>query len=132
KVILYKSYSNKYNLFEGTDLDIELAIDEAGNIVEEVTNVIYHLNKHFDFPFLSAKAATYQKGTPRFFAFYLSEAPEAILPEGELDGFINLIFSNSVSEQSVKEFSKKSKEAVLFGLYSNTEEIKNILFEIQK
>lgn len=132
KIILYKSYSSKYNLFEGTDLDIELAIDEAGNVVEKVTNVIHHLDKYYDFPYISAKAATYQKGTPRFFAFYLSEELETILPEGDVDGFINLIFSNSVSEKEIREFSKKNKEAVLFGLFKNTEEIKNILFEIQK
>ncbi len=132
KVIRFVKHSNKYILFEGTDLDIELAIDEAGNLVEKVTNVVHHLNKHFDFPYISAKAAYYEKGTPRFFAFHLSEAPEKLSPEGEIDGFINLVFSDTVKERDLKEISEGNDEAVLYGLYKNTDEIRNLLYEIEK
>lgn len=132
KIIRFVKHSNKYILFEGTDLDIELAIDEAGNFVEKVTNVVHHLNKHFDFPYISAKAAYYDKGTPRFFAFHLSEAPEKIAPEGEIDGFINLVFSDIIKDKELKEISEENEEAVLYGLVKNTDEIRNLLFEIEK
>lgn len=132
KIIRFVNFSNKYILFEGTDLDIELAIDEAGNLIERVSNVVHHLNRYFDFPYLSAKAAYYEKGTPRFFAFHLSEAPERLHPENEVDGFINLVFSDNVKEKEIKEASAECEEAVLYGWYRNTDEIKNLIFEIEK
>ena len=133
KIIRYVGHSIKYVLFEGTDLDIEIAIDDAGRLVEKVTNVVNHLNQYFEFPFISAKQSYYKHGTPRFFQFKLSDKPLNIIPEGEVDGFINLIFSedNNIDE-SIKAHSKNCEEAILFGVYKNTSKIKNSLFEIQK
>ena len=133
KIIRYVGHSLKYILFEGTDLDIEIAIDDAGRLVEKVTNVVNHLNQYFEFPFISAKQSYYEHGTPRFFQFKLSDKPLNIIPEGEVDGFINLIFSedNNIDE-SIKSHSKNCEEAILFGVYKNTSKIKNSLFEIQK
>jgi hypothetical protein len=133
KIIRYVGHSLKYILFEGTDLDIEIAIDDAGRLVEKVTNVVNQLNQYFEFPFISAKQSYYEHGTPRFFQFKLSDKPLNIIPEGEVDGFINLIFSedNNIDE-SIKTHSKNCEEAILFGVYKNTSKIKNSLFEIQK
>ena len=133
KIIRYVGHSLKYILFEGTDLDIEIAIDDAGRMVEKVTNVVNHLNQYFEFPFISAKHSYYEHGTPRFFQFKLSDKPLNIIPEGEVDGFINLIFSeyNNIDD-SIKAHSKECEEAILFGVYKNTSKIKNSLFEIQK
>ena len=47
KIIRYVNHNLKYILFEGTDLDIEIAIDDAGRLVEKVTNVVNHLNQYF-------------------------------------------------------------------------------------
>lgn len=133
KIIRYVKHSLKYVLFEGTDLDIELAIDEAGRIVEKATNVVDHLNQYFEFPFIPAKAAYYRTGTPRFFQFKLTEEPIDLVPEGEIDGFINLIFSEDPkAESKLVEHSKSASEAVLFGYYKNTVTIQNTLYEIQK
>ncbi|GAB4093517.1 ATP-binding protein [Flaviaesturariibacter terrae] len=133
KIIRYVRHSFKYVLFEGTDLDIELAIDEAGKIVEKATNVVDHLNQYFEFPFISAKAAYYETGTPRFFQFKLTEQPIDLLPEGEIDGFINLVFNEDAkAEGQIKAHSKQCGEAILFGYYKNTAHIQNTLFEIQK
>lgn len=132
RIIRYVKHSNKYILFEGTDLDIELAINEAGELVEKVTNVVHHLNKYFDFPYVAAKAVHYEYGTPRFFAFRLSEIPIQELPEGEVDGYINLIFSDKISEHDIVVASEQCKNAVLFGWYNNNNEIRNLLFEIDK
>ena len=48
KGIYITKYSFKYILFEGTDLDIDIAIDDAGRLVEKVTNVVNYLNQYFD------------------------------------------------------------------------------------
>ena len=133
KIIRYVRHSQKYILFEGTDLDIEMAIDEAGNLVEKVTSVLSYLNTYFDFPYLLAKANFYKYGTPRFFEFKLTEDPlTKEIPKGEIDGFINLVFSDTLKAKDLKATSKKVKEAVLYGWYQNTQEIRNLIFEIQK
>jgi len=133
KIIRYVNHSFKYILFEGTDLDIELAIDDAGRLVEKVSSVVNYLNQYFEFPFISAKSVYYKKGTPRFFQFKLSEEPIVSTPEGEVDGFINLVFSdNEKIIKKIEETSKIGEEAILYGYYRNTTEIKNLLFEIQK
>lgn len=133
KIIRFVKHSLKYILFEGTDLDIELAIDEAGRIVEKATNVVDHLNQYFEFPFIPAKAAYYKTGTPRFFQFKLTEEPIDLVPEGEIDGFINLIFSEDPKiEAKLIEYSKSASEAILFGYYKNTATIQSTLYEIQK
>lgn len=132
KVIRYVKHSFKYILFHGTDLDIELAINNAGKLVERVTNVVDHLNIYFEFPFIPAKEIFFRKGTPRFFQFVLSETPIFQKPEGEVDGFINLIFSEDISERQLQDASSRSGEAILYGLYKNTNEIKEELYEIRK
>ncbi|MBK9672802.1 MAG: hypothetical protein IPO70_11245 [Bacteroidetes bacterium] len=132
KIIRFVKFSNKFILSEGIDFDIDLAIDEAGNLVEKVTNVVHPLNLHFDFPYISAKSAYFQRGTPRFFSFHLSEAPENLHPEGEIDGIINLVFSETDISGEIKNVSNACQEAVIYGWYRNTSEISNLLFEIEK
>ena len=132
RIIRFVKHINKYVLFEGTDLDIELAINEAGELVEKVTNVVHHLNQYFDFPYVAAKAIHYECGTPRYFAFELGEFPIYNSPEGEVDGYINLIFSDTISEQDIIKTSKGCKEAILYGWYKNNNEIRDLLYEIDK
>lgn len=133
KIIRYAAFNQKYVLFEGTDVDIDLAINEAGNLVERVSNVVTHLTKYFEGGFIPAKAAFYEKGTPRFFQFLLSETPEIKkVPEGEVDGFINLIFSEFVKERDVEQQSAECTEATLFGLFKNTAEISKEIYNIEK
>lgn len=132
KIIRFVRHLNKFILFEGTDVDIELAINDAGDLVERVSNVVHHLNNYFDFPYVSAKAVHYSKGTPRIFAYLLSEHPVVKEPFGEVDGYINLVFSDDISEESVAAVSRSCSDAILYGYFSNTAEIKNQIFEIEK
>lgn len=133
KIIRYVKHNKKYILFEGTDLDIDLAIDQAGNLVEKVTSVLNYLNVYFEFPYLLAKAAFYKYGTPRFFEFRLSEEPlKKEVPRGETDGFINLVFSEELKVTDIKNASKNEEEAILYGWYKKTHEIRKLIFEIQK
>lgn len=132
KIIRFVKHSDKFILFEGTDLDIELAINEAGNLVERVVNTVHHLSKYFNFPYIPAKEVHYERGTPRLFAFRLSEEPLTQAPENEVDGIINLVFSDRLKERNIREASENSGEAILYGFYKNTDEIRNLLFEIEK
>ncbi|MFZ1610178.1 MAG: hypothetical protein WAT52_03855, partial [Chitinophagales bacterium] len=62
-IIRYRSHSKRYILFEGTDLDIQTALTEAGNKISEVSDVTTLLNKYFQFKAESAKFYTYETGT---------------------------------------------------------------------
>ncbi len=132
-IIRYVRHNLRYTFVDSTELDIEMAIDDAGKLVEKVTNLVHHLNQYFEFPFIAAKAAYYEKGTPRFFQFKLTEEPLVAVPEGEVDGFINLIFSEDAKTiKKIEQTSVSCKEAIIYGYYKNTAEVKNILYEIQK
>jgi hypothetical protein len=86
RIIRFRSHSKRYILFEGTDLDIQTALIEAGNKISEVGDVTTLLNKYFQFTPVFAKLYSYEIGTPRFFEFIISEHPISRVPEGEIDG----------------------------------------------
>jgi ribosomal protein S15P/S13E len=132
RIIRYRSHSKRYILFEGTDLDIQTALIEAGNKLSEVSDVTTLLNKYFQFKAESAKFYTYETGTPRFFEFVISEHPITRKPEGEIDGFVNLVFNSKMKIAEVQEASQQQKEAIVFCFFKNSTEIKTLLFEIEK
>jgi len=132
RIIRYRSHSKRYILFEGTDLDIQTALIEAGNKLSEVSDVTTLLNKYFQFKAESAKFYTYETGTPRFFEFVISEHPIARKPEGEIDGFVNLVFNSKMRVGEVQEVSQQQKEAIIYCFFKNSTEIKTLLFEIEK
>lgn len=132
KLIRYQSYSDSYVLFEGTDLDIDLALNEAENYVTRELDIVARLNEHFDFPYLTAKASYTIKGTPRFFEFRISARPESYPPEGEVDGAINLVFPDGISVEQVKSISQENKEAFLYVVYLEPKVVERTLFEIDK
>lgn len=132
KIILYRNYSKRYVLFEGTDLDIQSALIEAGNKVSDVTDVTTLLNKYYQLPPIIAKEETYKKGAPRLFEYRISEQLLHEAPQDEIDGFINLVFNDKLKTTDVIEQSKKEKEAILYGYYKNSKSIRELLFEIEK
>jgi ribosomal protein S15P/S13E len=132
KIILYRLHSQCFILFEGTDLDIQSALIEAGNTLSEVSDVTSLLNKYFRFAPVFAKLYSYEKGTPRFFEFVISEHPIARVPTGEIDGYINLIFNSKINAAEIEKASKNQEEAIVYCYFNNSEEIKTLLFEIEK
>jgi len=132
KIIRYVAFKERYILFEGTDLNIEHALEQASASIGPVTDILSALKKYFHFPLLPAKAATYKYGTPRFFEFVLSHKPILRKPENEIDGFINLLFSEELTEQDVCRFSSEVSDAVLFVLYKNTGQLRRHIEEIAK
>ena len=132
KIIRYVAFKQKFILFEGTDLDFDLALLDAATKVDAVNDVVTPLKEHFAFPCLLAKAVSYQRGTPRFFAFHLSEEPFDAPPQGEIDGVINLIFSERLTPDALQRVSQERSDAILYGLYRNTKQIRDMLFELKK
>jgi ribosomal protein S15P/S13E len=132
-IIRFRSHSKRFILFEGTDLDIQTALIEAGNKISEVSDVTTLLNKYFQFTPVFAKLYSYEIGTPRFFEFVISEYPITNrVPTGEVDGYINLIFNSKIQASEVEETSRTQEEAILYCYFKNSTEIKNLLFEIEK
>ncbi len=133
KIIRFRTHSKRYILFEGTDLDIQTALIEAGNKISEVNDVTALLNKCFQFSPVFAKLYSYETGTQRFFEFKISEYPiHKDIPTGEIDGFINLIFNSKIKIAEIQETSRTQKEAIVYCYFKNSTEIKNLLFEIEK
>ena len=132
KIIRYRNHSKRFILFEGTDLDIQTALIEAGNKISEVADITTILNKHIQFPPVFAKQYSFTTGTPRYFEFVISDYPIQKVPEGEIDGFVNLIFNAKLKESDIQNKSKLQEEAIIYCFFKNSEEIKNLLFEIEK
>jgi len=132
KIILYRNYSKRYVLFEGTDLDIQSALIEAGNKLSEISDVTTLLNKNYHLPLVFAKQYSYKSGTPRFFEYKISDYPIDLIPIGEIDGYINLIFNDKLSLTEIKRKSLEQNEAIIYGFYKNSRSIKDLLFEIEK
>jgi hypothetical protein len=132
KIIHFTKYDKRYKILNGTDLDFELAINEAGRLIERIKDVTQHLSRHFSFPAISAKRVSYEKGTPRFFEFEFSENPLNSIKNEEADGLINLIFNKDVSESIIRSESKKTKQAILHGWFTKSESIEDTIYEIEK
>ncbi len=131
-IIRYRSHSKRYILFEGTDLDIQTALIEAGNKISEVVDITTLLNKHIQFNPVFAKQYSFTTGTPRYFEFIISDYPIQKTPVGEIDGFINLVFNSKSKESDIQNKSQLEDEAIIYCFFKNSSEIKNLLFEIEK
>lgn len=132
QIIRYRNYSQRYVLFKGTDIELNLELELAENLVSKEFSIVNNLQKHFNFPIIPAKRVFYDKGTPRYFVFEISENPTHKSPEGQIDGYINIIFNDFINEEKILEYSKKNDEAILYGLVQNSDSIRSLLFEIEK
>lgn len=132
KIIRYREFKKSYVLFEGTDLDISQVLIEAESALDFPLDITPMLNQYFNFPYILAKRAYYQWGTPRFFEIKISRFPILSGPVGEVDGIINLIINANMNEEELKKISRESKGAILYGLHQDVNEIRAILVEIEK
>lgn len=132
QIIIYRRHSNRFVLFEGTDLDIQSALYEAGNKIDDVTDVVTLLKKNYPLPSIPAKRAMFETGSPRLFEYVISSEPIIVTPTDEIDGYINLVFNDRMDIKEFKKAASKSDEAILYCFYHNTKEIKNLLFEVEK
>ncbi len=132
KIIRFVRFKSRYILFEGTDFDIELALNVASGKVDQVNDITTSLNQYFVFPFVQAKGAHYKYGTPRLFEYRLTDRPYLEPLGAEVDGIVNLVFSDSADIEQIKTLSRSSKEAILYAIYRETKRIRELLWEIDK
>lgn len=132
KIIIYRNYNKRFSLFEGTDLDITEALLLAENKVADVIDVVSLLKKEYNFAPILAKSNSFLIGTPRLFEFVISQEPINQVPIADVDGFVNLIFSEELTLEEILKFSENQEEAVVYGFFRNFNTIKNQLFEIEK
>lgn len=131
KVIRFLRHSRRYVPFDGTDLDISSELDKAQGVIPDVTDPLPEVKRHFDFPYIFAKEAFFKKGTPRIFAYELSERPRHFEVGDQIDGYINLIFSSGIKPEDLQEFSGlEAKHPTLFGWYSNTGYVSALVTDI--
>jgi hypothetical protein len=132
QLIRYRNYSQRYVLFKGTDFDLNFELELAENQVSKDFSVVHQLQRHFSFPIIPAKRVFYDTGTPRYYVFEITENPIHKAPEGQIDGYINLIFNDLLNEESICSYSTKSKEAILYGLFKSSDKVKTLMIEIEK
>jgi len=133
KIIRFAEYKQKLILFEGTDINLEEEIANATLIVPKPVQIIDELRTYFNARVCLARACYYHRGTPRYFEFVLSSVPEERVPTGDVDGFVEILISSKENTlSSLKDFSSQHKEAQVFALYSNPEDIIEHLHNIKK
>ena len=131
-IIRYRKFNKSYKLLGGTDLDIEDAISKIGNSIDTSIDIVPRLKEAFEFPIITAKEALYKTGTPRLFEFIITDKPTFEKPIDEIDGFINLIFNENITEKNIEEQTSQKNSAILYGLYKNTSTIRKTLVDIIK
>lgn len=132
KIIRYAEYKSRYILFEGTDFNIDEEIAKASAAVPIPVNPVDELRANFNGMIAPAKAYYYHRGTPRFFEYILLDTPLDMSPTGDIDGYIELVFSseNAQSPELVKRFSADCTHAVLFAVFVHADSLIRHLHKI--
>jgi hypothetical protein len=132
KIIRFVRHATRYVPFEGTDLDIESEIRRIAEDQVTVSNPLPELFAYLNFPYLIAKEYFFSMGTPRVFAFHLSEAPEAPATTDQIDGYINLIFAAPPKGNTSDGAATSLKLLpILSGYFANTDSILATIREIR-
>lgn len=133
KLIRFVRFKETFVLFDGTDLNIESALLEAGSKIEQITDVTILLRRYFTFPMVLAKSVSYKTGTPRFFGYYLSAEPLMSVPEDStVDGVINLIFAENLDLDLLREDLQGQDARILTCWYHSARQVREILHDIAK
>lgn len=132
KIIRYASYKSQYILYEGTDIDIENELYKAAGVVPVPSLSVENIEQYVHLKAVLAQSIYYEKGTPRYFQYVVSNVPYTAEPLGDIDGFINLIFPQGDVMNDVKQASNVHNRAILYAVFKNTKEITKHLYEIHK
>lgn len=131
KIIRFASYKSQYILFEGTDIDIENELYKAAGVVPIPSLSVENLEQYVHIKAVLAQSVYYDKGTPRYFQYVVSNVPYTIEPQGDVDGIINLVFPQGDVINDVKQASNENR-AIIYAVFKNMKEITRHLYEIHK
>ena len=130
-IIRFYKHSNKLNFIEGTDIDLEQELLQVTKEINPNFEISDELPSLISFPILMAKRNSFKMGTPRFFEYnILDDLSEFPIPEGPIDGYINLIFRDEKAK-SIKSISEESG-ANIFVHYKNSKDISSEILTIKK
>ena len=134
RIIKFSNHRSKYNFIEGTDVDVEKELIEAAQFIDKDFDLVSRLESYFEFAIIPAKRIQFQTGTPRFFAFrFHSDIPVNIeAPTGEIDGYVNLIFSKKRLNDRLKKEIQSISPIQVFVIFNEIEQIQESIFEIDK
>lgn len=133
KIVRYAEYKHRLVLFEGTDINIEGEISKAGLVVSRPVTYIAELTEFFAKRVAPVKAYYYHSGTPRYFQYEIRDEVMDMIPTGDIDGFIELLFpSKKYYVKEVKQMSAECEHAIIYALFNNTDEIVDHLYQIDK
>lgn len=133
KIVRYAEYKKRFILFEGTDINIEDEVTKASLIVPRPVNFVDDIRVYFNNRVSPVKAYYYHRGTPRYFEYQLLECPQDIVPIGDIDGYIQMIFGTSDKQyKELVKFSKDCSHAIIYAYFNNTGDIVEHLYNIQK
>lgn len=133
KIIRYASYKSSYILFEGTDLNLEDELFKAANIVQKPTADIGSLAPYLAQKAIAVSEEYYRNGTPRYFEYVARNEAEVLMPQNDVDGYVQLVFP--LDEQGLTStigISKESPYANIFVVFTNVDDITKHLYEIAK
>lgn len=132
RIISFSYASKKFKFTTGTSLNIEEAIENAGKNVNRDLPITGQLRQYIDLPIVQAKAYQYKFGTPRLFKYRFVEELVFPEPEGELDGYVNILFTDGEIKKQLIEISKNLTYPQLFVVVNSLDTVKGLLFEIGK
>ena len=133
KIIRYAEYKKRLILFEGTDINIEEEVINAGLVVPKPVNFIDDLRIYFNNRFSPVKAYYYHRGTPRYFEYLLLNEPQDITPTGDVDGYVQMIFAtNDKQYREFVDFSKSCEHPIILAIFNNANELIGHLHNIHK
>lgn len=129
----YNRYSRRFFYSETTLVNIEDAINEAGQEISRANNIVGFLNGYLPLAPVSAKRAYYERGTPRVFEYKITdELYRASQPSGQVDGYINLIFSPNITAADILQESALQNQAVIYAHFLRVDDIRHCIEEIEK
>ena len=125
-------FRSQYVLFEGTDVSIESELLKASGIVPRSKDVVDKLLENFSLPVEFANAVYYRKGTPRYFEYVISDYPINKQPQNEIDGYINLVFNESLTLEKLKQETSTVEEAILYAYFKRTDKVIDHIWMLDK
>lgn len=131
KIVRFAEYKQRPILFAGTDINIEDEMFRATSIIPRPTSCIDEFRRCFYLKVAAVKAAYYQKGTPRYFEYLVTDHPVTLTPVGDNDGFIEILLPQSdYDARSLIQYSAKVKEPIIFALFKNTDAFIDRIYRI--
>lgn len=132
KIIRYAKYKSQYILFEGTDVNIEGELLKASGIVPRPGDIADRLKENFNLPIEFANASYFRNGTPRYFEYVITDLPIKSQPQNEIDGYINLIFNETLTLEKIKSETSDTDEAIIYAYFKNTDKIIEHIWMLDK